>query len=81
MDVIERKGLAHDPEILDMMGQLSDMTKEDAIPNGGAHKVVNRDARIAEIQKDPAFTNVMHPDHYKLMSEWKEMFAPKRQEG
>ena len=81
MDVIEDKGLAHDPVILDMLGQLSDSTVEDPLPTGGARKTVNRDDRIRESQKNPAFTNAMHIDHYKLMAEYRALFVPTKQEG
>lgn len=79
MDVLEAKGLVHDPEILDMLGQLSDMTVEDPLPNGGKRSTTTRDDRIKAIQKDPAFTNAVHVDHYKLMKEWNELHVP--QEG
>ena len=80
MDIIEAKGLAHDPEILDMLGQLSDMTVEDAMPNGQHGKIVSKEDRITEIQKDPAFTDVMHPNHYPIMEEYNALFV-KPKEG
>ena len=83
MDVLVDKGLAHDPVVLDMMGQLSDRTVEDPLGERTRSKAVNKDDRIREIQKDPAFTNVMDPNHYPIMKEYHALFAPQetRQEG
>jgi hypothetical protein len=83
MDVLVDKGLAHDPVVLDMMGQLSDRTVEDPLGDRTRTKTVNRDDRIREIQKDPAFTNVMDPNHYPIMKEYHALFKPQneRQEG
>jgi hypothetical protein len=83
LDVLEAKDLVHDPVILDMMGQLSDLTVEDPLKFSNARHTASREDRIKEIQKDPAFVNVMHVDHYKIMEEWKQLHKPQamRQEG
>lgn len=80
MDVIENKGLAHDPVVLDMLGQLADMTVEDPLPSGRTRTNLPVEDRITQIQKDPAFTNRMDPRHYPLMAEYNALFVSK-QEG
>jgi len=81
MDVLEAKGLAHDPVVLDMMSQLSDMTIEDPLGERTRSTTVSKEDRIREIQKDPAFVNTMDPNHYKIMDEYKALFRPVRREG
>ena len=81
MDLIERKGLAHDPEILDMMGQLSDMTVEDPLGERTRTSTASLESKIEAIQKDPAFVNVMDPNHYPIMAEYHALFQPEKREG
>ncbi len=81
-DVIEDRGLAHDPEILDMLSKLADSTSEDALPRTKiSGSPVTREDKIKEITNNPAFTNALHPGHHKLMEEWKALFLPQKQEG
>lgn len=79
MDVLETKGLVHDPVILDMLGQLSDMTAEDSLPKSGGSLSATREDRIREIQKDPAFTTAMNPNHKKIMEEFMELHKPQQE--
>ena len=80
MDVLEAKGLVHDPVILDMLGQLSDMTVEDSLGERTRSIAASKADRIKEIQKDPAFINRMHVNHSKIMNEYNALFV-KPKEG
>lgn len=81
-DVIEDRGLAHDPEILEMLSKLADSTSEDALPRSEASgSPVSRADKITAITNNPAFTDAFHPGHNKLMEEWKALFLPQKQEG
>jgi len=78
MDVLEAKELAHDPEILDMLGQISDRTAEDPLPSGEARVPQSEGDKLDEIKKNPAFVDRGHPDHDKVMDEFWKLFNIKR---
>jgi hypothetical protein len=69
-DVLERKGLAYDPEILDLFNALADSTKEDPLQYSQARTSPNKEQQLDEIKKNPAFVNAMDPDHNKLMEQF-----------
>ena len=73
-DVIERKGLAYDPEILEVFGTLADSTNEDALQFTKTSSAPSREQRLADIKKNPAFLQAMHPDHDKVMDEYWTLF-------
>lgn len=82
-DVIERKGLAYDPEILEMFGSLADVVSEDSLDFSKARVTPNRDSQLKDIIGKPAFTDALHVDHLKVMEEYWALF-PKgnvKQEG
>ena len=82
MDVLEAKGLVHDPVVLDMLGQLSDMTVEDDLVERNRDiSGQSKEDKIKAIQQNPAFLNAMDPNHYKLMDEYAALFRPVKQEG
>ena len=77
MDVIEAKGLTHDPEILDMLGSLADKTVEDPLQHSGTRTPQNREAQLTAIKADPAFVDAGHKDHYKIMQTYWALFENK----
>lgn len=78
-DVLERKGLAYDPEILEVFGSLADKVVEAPLPIGGTRVLPNREAQLAAIKADPAFLDAMHPNHEEVFNQWKAMFGTKRE--
>jgi hypothetical protein len=79
-DVIEDKGLAHDPEILEMLTALANSTVEDALPRTETSTTQTRAEQIAAVTNNPAFMDAGHPGHTKCMEAYKAIFAVK-QEG
>lgn len=81
-DVLERKGLAYDPEILEMFSTLADKTIEAPLPFGEIRGTPNKEEQLKAITSNPAFTTAMHPDHGKIMDEYWAVFnLNKPQEG
>lgn len=80
-DVIEDKGLAHDPEILEMFTKLADSIVEDALPHTETSVTQTRSEQILAITNNKAFTDALHPQHRKIMEEYKAIFAPHKTEG
>lgn len=79
-DVIEAKGLAHDPEILDMLGSLADRTAEDSLQyDRTKSSEPTREERIKAIKSNPAFVNPEHPEHKKVVREFQALCL--RREG
>lgn len=73
-DVIERKGLAYDPEILEMFGSLADSVSEDTLKVSRASVTATKDDKLKSIQANPAFCDALHPDHDKLMEDYWAVF-------
>jgi hypothetical protein len=79
-DVLERTGLAYDPQILEVFGTLADTATEDSLQFSKARVTPNRDEQLKAITSDPAFVKADHPDHQKVMEEyWAYFKSP--QEG
>lgn len=78
MDVIEDKGLAYDPEILNMLDKLSHSVDEDSLPINKIRVTPDRDVLMKELQKDPAFTDALHPDHEEKMEEFWALHGMKK---
>jgi len=76
-DVIENYGLAHDPVVLDMLGQLADRVAEDPLPTGETRVPQSQPDKLKAIKENPAFTNAAHPDHEKVMQEYWGLFLHK----
>jgi hypothetical protein len=74
-DVLERKGLAYDPEILEMFGSLADSVSEDSLPRGKTRTSLSKDEQLKAIKENPAFMNRMHPDHEKVMQTYNSVFG------
>jgi hypothetical protein len=66
-DVLERTGLAYDPEILEVFNTLANRTQEDSLPFGETRVIPNKDAQLKAITSNPAFTQAVHPDHPAVM--------------
>ncbi len=80
-DVIEDKGLAHDPEILEMFTKLADSIAEDALPHTETSTIQSREDQIKAVTSNPAFMDALHPQHRKVMEEYRAIFAPQKTEG
>jgi hypothetical protein len=78
-DVLERKGLAHDPEVLEVFSILANSVKEDSIPFGKDKFTPNRQDQIKAITASESFVNGQHPDHDKNMQEYWALFDVKRE--
>lgn len=76
-DIIEQKGLAHDPAVLDMLVALSDKTVESPLPHGGTSISRTREDRLKDIKANPAFVDKMHPEHKALMAEYHQVIFNK----
>jgi hypothetical protein len=80
-DVLERTGLAYDPQILEVFNTLANSTKEDSLPFGETRVTPNKDAQLKAITSNPAFVQPVHPDHPKVMEEYWTLLGLKNQEG
>ena len=79
-DVLERKGLAHDPEILEVFNILAGSVKEDSIPFEGKGKSTpDRAEQIEAITTSEAFTNGQHVDHDETMKAYWALFDTRRE--
>ncbi len=68
---LEAKGLASDPEIIQMLDTIASRTTEDVItPQAPAVAQKSPQARLEEIQKSEAFTSKFHKDHKAIMVEY-----------
>lgn len=70
-ETLERKGLASDPDIIDMLATIKGRTAEDVIAPQTATVIETTPLeRLAEIKKSDSFTQKFHPDHRKTMAEF-----------
>jgi hypothetical protein len=80
-DVLERKGLAYDREILEIFSGLADSVQEDSFTTSRTRIVPDKDQQLASIKAHPAFCDAMHPEHGAKMEEYWELFNLKPQKG
>jgi len=73
-DVLERKGLMHDPEILEVFGSLANSVPEDTLPSGQTSSPQSFDDKLKAIKSNPAFVSPLHHDHKQVMREYRELF-------
>ena len=69
-DLLEKKGLGSDPEIIEKLFNIKSMMSESTLPKGGGTNEKSNEQRIAEITKSKEFTDAAHPDHMKVMGEY-----------
>lgn len=67
---LEAKGLASDPDIINMLDTIASRTTEDVITPVAPVITKTPQERLEEIKKSEAFTSKFHPDHSKIMSEY-----------
>ena len=70
MDVLEDKGLAYDPEILNMLDKLAHSVDEDSLPSREIRGTPYKASLLKDIQNNPAFCDALHPDHDETMKEF-----------
>jgi hypothetical protein len=72
-DLLVKKNLDNDPEVIEMLYNLSTMSDESGLPQGApAGGVQNPQQELDSLLKDKAYTDASHPDHMKIMQKiWK----------
>lgn len=87
---LEAKGLASDPDIIDMLNTIATRTSEDVItPQAPSVPAKTPQEELEEIKKSEAFIGKFHPDHKKTMARFMELNqiiansgqAPKRRQA
>jgi len=82
-DILEKKGLASDPDIILMLDAIANKIAEDTITRPASQQEVQKspEERLAEIKKSEAFTKRFHPDHKKIMAEYLSLTQQLANEG
>lgn len=76
-NVLETKKLSDDPEIISALIGLSQRVSDSAIPNKTVSGEPNIDQKLKELTSNPAFTDALHPDHQKVMAEFRGLHGIK----
>ncbi len=76
-DLLVKKKLDNDPEILEMLDTFVSMTSEGTLKPAGGDNTKTPEQELKEIQENPAFTNNMHPDHDAVMKRYMQLFGVK----
>lgn len=70
-NTLEAKGLASDPDIINMLDVIATRTAEDVItPQASVTPQKSLQERLEEIKKSDAFMQKFHKDHKKIMAEF-----------
>lgn len=69
-ELLTKKGLDNDPEIIEMLYSIASMTDESGIPEPNTPAAKDPQAELNEILKSEAFTKADHPEHMKVMERY-----------
>ena len=72
-DLLVKKNLDNDPEILEMLDKFNGLTGEDALKPQPSSTTQTKGDEIKEILSSKAFTDQMHPDHWKVLDRFNEL--------
>lgn len=69
-ELLQKKNLDNDPEVLEMLFNISSMMSEGDLHKGNPSPAADPQQELNEIMKMEAFTHAEHPEHMKVMEKF-----------